>query len=295
MATLRLYLLLTLMHIHACPQLFSVTVSELLPQPTQAGADVSTSYIAYTGPASSFPDRSSWTSFDTMWTLYAPGMRQFPASEAVMPLIRSNLIRVSLESGVDPRLLLAVVMQESSGNVDPITTYGANRNTGMMQAANGSVYSTIDPSRSIYLMIRDGAMGPGHSDVCLANYINRYRNYWDALAVYNQGEFGANFEDLDQPTCCTQHYVQMVANRLHGWTEPWILNSVGVETSTHGDTPTQVPVANPSQQQSWQTQQPHTTRAVNTLEASDTSPNVYWAVTNSAFMTDVYWYSNATH
>lgn len=211
-------------------------------------------------------------------------------STTLMPSIGSNLVSVGNESGIDPRILLAVLMQESSGNVAPVTTYGRNRNTGMMQADNGSTFSLQDPERSIYLMIRDGAMGTGNCGACLANHINQYGNIWDALAVYNQGELGANLADLDQPGCCTQHYVQVVANRLHGWVDPWIGRSNTVRP--YVDSGLLAGSTSQHVESSWSHQ--HPTRSASTSTRSRTVPDVYWVVTNSAFLSNVHWY-NATH
>src|SRR5260221_8513963 len=88
-------------------------------------------------------------------------------------LVREAITQVSSESGIDQRLILAVVMQESQGHVHIPTTDNGIRNPGLMQSHNGVEYIDSDPKGSIFQMIRDGTEGTAEGDG-LTQLVKRY-------------------------------------------------------------------------------------------------------------------------
>ncbi|KAF7142172.1 hypothetical protein CNMCM5793_008680 [Aspergillus hiratsukae] len=137
-------------------------------------------------------------------------------------MIWNSILEVSAAAKVDPRLILAVVMQESSGNVYVGCTNNNVQNCGLMQAYTGSVsFDPSNPQGSITQMIIDGTQGTalGGGLVQWYNYDNvgadTGGNPYNVLRGYNSGSI--NFNDLDDPQGATASYVSDVANRLQGW------------------------------------------------------------------------------
>lgn len=150
------------------------------PSPSSTGqVDV---YKFYEGDGSTeqgWPDQSSWVDFDSMWrnnqVLMQNSCTEFnqanPSSLEIGD-VHSAITTVAGQSGVDPRFVLAIVMQESKGCVRaPTTNYGV-QNPGLMQdhsglgsCNDGNGIQNPCPSSEITLMIKDGtegtATGPG--------------------------------------------------------------------------------------------------------------------------------------
>jgi len=141
-------------------------------------------------------------------------------------------------SHVDPRLILATVLQASQACVRVPTTGGIGLwNPGLMQSHNGlgtcwpgsnqsvpNAASQIVPCPQIQIdqMIYDGVSGP--SEYTLATLINSRcssgvpRGYYEAFRMYNSGINGLT-SDLSHPRQGdgTPQYVSDIANRVCGW------------------------------------------------------------------------------
>jgi LysM repeat protein len=174
------------------------------------------SFINYSGPASSFPDPSQWASYASLWQQNS-SLMTYNDNASEITLIGSAITTVSQESGIDARVILCIIMQESGGNVRVGNTNNGVNNTGIMQAFNGVSFNPSDPAGSILQMVRDGtegtASGPGFKQA-----FERYGNYYVALRVYNSGSVDLN--QLNDPLGATANYVEDVANRLMGHTWP---------------------------------------------------------------------------
>lgn len=132
----------------------------------------------------------------------------------------------SSATGVDHRLILAVIMQESHGCVRVNTSNFGVRNPGLMQDHNGAATCNDNnfvqnpcPSATIYQMISEGTAGTNDGDG-LANCINESgRNdvsaYYRAARIYNSGSIFStgNLQDGFATHC----YSSDIANRLTGW------------------------------------------------------------------------------
>ncbi|KAK2594472.1 hypothetical protein QQS21_007819 [Conoideocrella luteorostrata] len=168
------------------------------------------SYTMYWGSGSisdGWPDKSRWVSFENMFNNYKNQMFQScgwqnPSqpnnSGPEVGAIWDGIQKAAAASGVDHRLILAVMMQESHGCVRaPTTNYGV-RNPGLMQDHNGhgtcndnGWVQTPCPSSTIYEMISEGTAGTDSGDG-LANCINQADRgdvsaFYRAARIYNSG------------------------------------------------------------------------------------------------------------
>jgi hypothetical protein len=144
--------------------------------------------------------------------------------------LKSAISSVGSSSGVDPRFILAIVMQESNGCVRVDTTNGGVRNPGLMQSHNGQgtcndngVVQSPCPADQITQMIKDGtngvsggAGGPGLADLIQQAGTSDDSKYYIAARMYNSGSVAAGGNlGAGGATHC---YSTDVANRLVGWT-----------------------------------------------------------------------------
>lgn len=81
--------------------------------PPHAGGN---GYVEYAGPASKFPNSTAWATWDALWTENARLMK-FHDSDAEIADIKQAIETVAKESGVDKRVILCIIVQESGGNV----------------------------------------------------------------------------------------------------------------------------------------------------------------------------------
>lgn len=114
---------------HAFTPLFLAALAAAAPA-TPATAAQSTSsnsifervnYVSYNGDGSvgaGWPPMTSWKSFDDMWNINAPVMKQTCGwngghqenTQDEINAIRDACVQVSRDTGVDGRLILAVIM-----------------------------------------------------------------------------------------------------------------------------------------------------------------------------------------
>ncbi|KAL8677390.1 MAG: hypothetical protein Q9186_006188 [Xanthomendoza sp. 1 TL-2023] len=169
-------------------------------------------FVAYSGPASNYPNPNQWASYSALWAQNSRLMR-FNSSEQEVEFIHQAIETVSASSGVDVRAILCIIVQESGGNVRIPTTNNGVRNPGLMQSHNGAEFNPADPRGSILQMVRDGAEGTRDGDG-LKQLVGKYGNYYEAFRGYNSGS--VNRGDLNDPVGATGDYVQKAANRLMG-------------------------------------------------------------------------------
>ncbi|MCJ1476251.1 hypothetical protein MMC13_004917 [Lambiella insularis] len=180
-------------------------------------------YTCFYGDASKFPPISAWMNFEALWSLNQRDYMNVKPQDgpAVQAAIKHAVIYISQCARVDPRVILAVMMQESSADTcvtctaEPGSSY---RNCGLMQGPPGSI--TYDPSNiegSITRMIQDGTQGTkgnGPRYHGLVQWINIYGNLYKALRAYNSGSVDES--NLDNAFEATPSYVSDLANRLLG-------------------------------------------------------------------------------
>lgn len=148
-------------------------------------------------------------------------------SEEEINYIKNSIQSVAQSSSVDPRFILAIVMQESNGCVRVQTTDNGVMNPGLMQShagtgscnpGNGQVLNPC-PESQILQMIKDGTQGTAAGaglQQCLAQEGGSgVTAYYKAARCYNSGSVAPS-GNLGQGIA-THCYVSDIANRLLGW------------------------------------------------------------------------------
>jgi len=188
--------------------------------------------------AAGWPARQSWMSFGDMWTANSKVIGQGCAwmnvannSPAENKDLHDAILQASTWSAMDPRFILAMVMQESSGCVRVHTTNNGVRNPGLLQDHDG-VHTCNDnnriqnpcPKEEITYMVSDGIGGTPAGDGIAALVNKMAANtgvssawpFYKAARVYNSGSIGAG-GDLNAANGATASYACDVANRVMGW------------------------------------------------------------------------------
>ncbi|ESZ98750.1 putative muramidase [Sclerotinia borealis F-4128] len=211
-----------------------VAVAEAAPENFVSRA---AAYTLFTGDGSNWPSSSAWTDFDTMWAdnqaVMTTSCNQFGQannSPTEIADIHNAIINTAGASGVDARLILAVVMQESGGCVRVPTSFGGVINPGLMQDHNGpnscNSHGWVQnpcPAVIITGMIEDGTMGTASGDglrQCIwQSGEGDARAAYVASRIYNTGSYMRG-TDLGAPQWGTGCYASDIANRLLGWAAP---------------------------------------------------------------------------
>jgi LysM repeat protein len=188
-----------------------------LPPATQddSGTEGGGPVIQYSGPASNFPPQSQWQKWSLMWA-HAVSVMQINDNADEINDMEDSINAVSQESGIDRRVILSVIMEECSGNVNAVATPapGSNFiNPGIMQSHNGVGFDSSNPSGSILQMIKDGTegtTGPNGGDG-LVQVLAQYGNIYEALRAYNSGSVDST--DLNNGFLANPSYVSDLANR----------------------------------------------------------------------------------
>jgi hypothetical protein len=156
-----------------------------------------------------------------------------PTTDAEKDDTLAAINSVSASTGVDRRVILATIMQESGGCVRTKETSVGVRNPGLMQDHNvpNSCFTIPAPCPAsiIHGMIMDGTAGtlayPGGGDG-LQQTLTQAANlgapqcsaqqvYW-ASRIYNTGHYYPGTA-LEVGAPVTDDYVEKMANRLMGW------------------------------------------------------------------------------
>ncbi|ODH45601.1 hypothetical protein GX48_08315 [Paracoccidioides brasiliensis] len=171
--------------------------------------------LCYTG--SQFPSIDQWLSFNELFELNKQIMLMFNSQEEVS-VIRRSIEEAAEASGLDSRIILAVMMQESNGNVR--TSAGDGVTPGIMQAlgspdCSGSAWGKCDPS-TIRNMVMAGVFGTGRTEGLAACFKRYGHAYGPMLRCYNSGSV-PDLSDLSKVKYGTPGYVSFVANRLEGF------------------------------------------------------------------------------
>jgi hypothetical protein len=142
--------------------------------------------------------------------------------------LKSTILSVAGSTGIDPRFILATVMQESKGCVRAPSTFGSVSNPGLMQSHSGSgtchpsasEFSNPCPNSEIQQMIKDGTEGTSSGaglQGCLASAGGSgAQQIYRAARIYNSGSIPAS--GILNEGGVTSTYCSDIANRLLGWT-----------------------------------------------------------------------------
>ncbi|OJD29911.1 exo-beta-protein [Diplodia corticola] len=181
-----------------------------------------------------YPYVTDWASFNTLWDINLPALRSHN-SAANNRILRKKILQIAAQTKTDARIILAIIVQESSGDLGVRCTGEQKRNCGIMQASPGSVsFDAAHPSSSIGTMIRNGVLGtpggwpdggPGFAWLFNGADGEAWANMgapgggqpFRALRAFNTGKV-VDASDYDETGGVgTVSYVNDVANRLMGW------------------------------------------------------------------------------
>ncbi|KAJ4357409.1 uncharacterized protein N0V89_001984 [Didymosphaeria variabile] len=181
------------------------------------------------GPkAKDFPGKDDWLTFDQIWEINEAVIETANGGNDYNDYLQTAIKEVAFDSKVDARLILAIIMQESSGNVSIHCTEGTA--CGLMQHRGSARFDPSSPRTSIKAMIEDGTYGtpsvPGFlsyfncdaSSPSELTWINTQLingNPYAAAYVYNTGHI--DNEDLSTDRGKSNYYAHDVLSRLQGW------------------------------------------------------------------------------
>ncbi len=191
-------------------------------------------YLGNGSPSQGWPTLADWESFDDIWTAnletIGSSCTQFGQennSPEETDDIRAALLSESKAVGIDPRLSLATMLQESKGCVRVWSTNYGVENPGLFQSHNGqgNCFGTNPCTESeIIQMVKDGVSGTADG-AGLKGVIQQATEAGDkgvqamygGLRMYNSGSIdpSGNLE----AGIATHCYVTDIANRLTGWSE----------------------------------------------------------------------------
>ncbi|KID94322.1 Lysozyme-like domain protein, partial [Metarhizium majus ARSEF 297] len=188
-------------------------------------------YLGNGSPADGWPTESKWPTFEALWTINLPFIKtgcdwqKFqPNSEEETAELKSAIQSVGQSGGVDPRFILAIVMQESNGCVRVGSTANGVANPGLMQSHAGPHSCFNKPACSkdeIEGMIKDGTLGTPSGDGLKQVLVQAgpgEGQFYRAARIYNSGRVAAGGA-LQLGIGATNCYSTDIANRLSGWND----------------------------------------------------------------------------
>lgn len=189
---------------------------------TAPAAPASQKYFCYRGRV--FPSEKDWLSFEALESLNLATIRLGNKPETVNSIFEA-IIAVSKRAKLDPRIVLAIVMQESSGQTFKNGDFQQSSGLMQVQPLNGEQGIRCSPTvctfDEISRMIKQGVLGTTTSDTPVAPGIAfwlKIKGYdlATALRAYNSGNI-PDSNDLSKATdISTASYVSDIGNRLKG-------------------------------------------------------------------------------
>lgn len=196
--------------------------------------DVYTFYQGDGSTAAGWPSEQQWASFDSLWKINLPFIQKSCTnlrtgapdnSPQEIEQIKKALADVSKEAGIDKRVGLALMMQESKGCVRIGTTAVDVENPGLLQSHKGvnCIGKVPCPEATIKQMFKDGLEGTKFGDGLKQTIAQGAKQLGakGAQAVYagargyNSGSIKTG--DLNFKFKATACYATDIANRLTGW------------------------------------------------------------------------------
>ncbi|KAI4201433.1 MAG: hypothetical protein LQ350_003271 [Teloschistes chrysophthalmus] len=176
------------------------------------------SFQSYSGPASNFPAKSTWKDFNTLFNINKPTMLQTgDSSEDVGRIF--NAIVDAAKIGVEERVILCIIMQESRGNVgvNGPRNQDGNVTGGLMQAVESPGFPGQHnlSQAQISSMVQAGTKHYKGNLQQLDN-ADTASTIYRALRLYNSGSIDES--NLSDGKGATPEYVSDIANRLQGRT-----------------------------------------------------------------------------
>ncbi|EMR69443.1 putative exo-beta- -glucanase protein [Eutypa lata UCREL1] len=162
----------------------------------------------------------TWKSFDELFGINQNYMNQAGSTWDDIGRINVGIRNAAANIGVDERVILSIIMQESHGYVGVETTYSPEGipTAGIMQCSGCDGY----PNRNglsqdeISSMINGGTQ---HYKANLQNWGDQWtgESIYPALREYNSGS--VNPDNLSDGQGATDSYVSDISQRLGGWAD----------------------------------------------------------------------------
>ncbi|MCJ1482768.1 hypothetical protein MMC06_002934 [Schaereria dolodes] len=164
----------------------------------------------------SFPAQSEWAQYNAIYQAQLPTLTGFN-SDSENTALKSAISISATAANIDPRVILAQVMQESHGNIHVICGDGGI-SCGVLQVQTSNPASCAEavkgacPDDTITSMVQQGI---SHMQTSLASVGG---DVPQGLRVYNSGKVFSS-TDYSQAGTGTSSYVSSVGNLLRG--VPW--------------------------------------------------------------------------
>ncbi|EME85861.1 uncharacterized protein MYCFIDRAFT_150910 [Pseudocercospora fijiensis CIRAD86] len=189
-------------------------------------------YTPYKGDgseASGWPSQSSWMPFQQLWFINQQAIisRTCDNTETETGWLLGAIHQVSISTSVDPRFILAVIIEESRGCVRVQSTSLAVQNPGLMQSYEGKgscsdpVVQRPCPYAEIAQMLSDGTAsneaGVNLKDLIAASGKSDVSKYYIAARMYNSGPHSIPEDGELSGPGANPCYAADIANRLLGY------------------------------------------------------------------------------
>ncbi|KAK8016621.1 hypothetical protein PG993_014810 [Apiospora rasikravindrae] len=173
------------------------------------------------GPWQNFPKMSTWLTFDQMFEANKNSIKSTGSTWDDVGRINVAIRNAASSIGVDERVILGIIMQESHGYVGVRTTYSPGEGiptAGIMQCSNCPGY----PGQTGLSQDQTSGMvngGTNHFKANLRDFGDKWseESIYPALREYNSGSVNQN--DLSDGRGATASYVSDIAQRLTGWVD----------------------------------------------------------------------------
>ncbi|PGH04110.1 hypothetical protein AJ80_08572 [Polytolypa hystricis UAMH7299] len=162
---------------------------------------------------------SEWVFFEKLVEVNTPRMLEVQTQAEIDTMVAA-VKQNAKTTGLDPRAIFALIIQESKGNVR-IHAGDGGRSKGLMQIHSGPTCENIENCSSdlIQSMVSTGTLGNQYASGLKTCYDRYGKDYAKAFRCYNSGSV-INELDLVQAGVSTPSYVSDVGNRLRGVVEP---------------------------------------------------------------------------
>ncbi|KAE9964282.1 hypothetical protein BLS_008497 [Venturia inaequalis] len=160
---------------------------------------------------------TNWPSFDCLFEMNRASINAKNPNPAEADQVKAAILYAHSQTAVDARVILAVLMQESHGELRVGLTIQpddhVSTNNGMMQCWGCKGAANVPTGQGVeQALVNEMVLGGATH---LKN--NLEQNGWDTfkgLRAYNSGRIDW---DLNNPIAATRDYVWDCANRLVGW------------------------------------------------------------------------------
>ncbi|KAK7739120.1 hypothetical protein SLS53_005756 [Cytospora paraplurivora] len=177
--------------------------------------------IFYRGPRENFPAMDTWMNFGDMFNANTASMVAAGSTWDDVGRMRVAIQDAAAAFGVDERVILGIIMEESTGYVGVVTTWNVDgqATAGLMQASGCPGYpgQTNLHQADISSMVNCGTQ---HYQQNLQHWSNLgpAQAVYPALREYNSGSVDINDLSVAPNGAGNPFYVSDISQRFQGWT-----------------------------------------------------------------------------